>query len=78
MEENVQQEVDELPDQDFNTIRLKQEVQVVDHHREENLVEEDLHPEEEAEEEKFGVTHVENGDMDHVSVLIIKYQIRGM
>jgi len=37
---------------------VKQEVQVVDHHREETLVEEDLHPEEEAEEEKFGVIDV--------------------
>ena len=50
---------------------MKQEVQVVDHHREENLVEEDLHLEEEAEEEQFGVTHVENRDMDR-TILIIK------
>jgi len=51
---------------------VKQEVQVVDHHREENLVEEDFHPEEEVEEEKFSVTHVENEDIDHGTILIIK------
>jgi len=40
---------------------VKQEVEVVDHHREETLVEEYLHPEEETEEEKFSVTHGEWG-----------------
>lgn len=57
---------------------MKQEVQVVDHHREETLVKEYLHPEEEVEEEKFDVIHVENGDMDHGTVLIIKQQISRM
>jgi len=57
---------------------VKQEVQVVDHHREETLLEEDLHPEEEAEQEKFDVIHVENGGMDHGTILIIKQQIKGM
>ena len=51
---------------------MKQEVQVVEHNREEPLVEGDFHLEEEAEEEEFSVTHVENGDMDHGNVLIIK------
>jgi len=37
-----------------------------------------LHPEEEAEEKKFGVIHVENGDMDHGIILKIKQQIIGM
>ena len=57
---------------------MKQGVQVVDHHREETLIEEDLHPEEEAEEEIFGDIHVVNGDMDHGTVLIIKQQVIGM
>ena len=74
----VQQEVEELPDQDFSTLRVKQEVQVVDRHKEENLVEEYLHPEEEVEEDIFGVIHVENGDMCHGTVLIINQQVRGI
>ena len=49
---------------------MKQEVRVVDRRREETLVEGDLHPEVEAEEEKFSVTHMENGDTDHGTVLI--------
>jgi len=57
---------------------VKQEVQVVDHHREEILVEGDFHPEEEVEEEKLGVIHVENGDMDHGTILIIKQPISKM
>jgi len=51
---------------------MKQKVQVVDHHRWEILIEEDLHPEEEADEEIFNITHVENGGMDHGTILIIK------
>ncbi len=37
-----------------------------------------MHPEEEVEEEIFGVTHVENGDMDRGTVLIIEHQVGGM
>ena len=55
----------------FSNIRVKQEVQVVDHHKDETLMEGDLHPEEEAEEEKFNVIHVENGDICHGIFLII-------
>ncbi len=51
---------------------MKQEVQIVDLHREENSVDEDLRLAEEAKEEKFGVIHVENGDMNHRNILIIK------
>lgn len=50
---------------------MKEVAQVVDHHGEENLIEEDLCPKEEADEEIFGVIHVENGDMCHGTVLII-------
>ena len=57
---------------------MKQAVQVVNHRREEILIEEDLHLDEEVEEEIFGVTYVENGDMDHGTVLIIKQKVRGM
>lgn len=57
---------------------MKQAAQVENHQRGENLTEEDLHPEEEFEEEMFGVTHVENGDMCHGTVLIINQQVRGM
>ena len=57
---------------------MKQEVQVEDHHKGETLVEEDLHPEVEAEEEKCGVTHVEYGDTDHGTVLITNQHINVM
>eukprot|EP00253_Pinus_taeda_P035035 PITA_35035 len=57
---------------------MKQAAQVADHHRGENLTEEDFHLEEEAKEEMFGVTHVENGDMCHGTALIINQQVRGM
>lgn len=57
---------------------MKQEVRVADHQKEDILVEEDLHPEVGAEENKFGVTHVENGEMDHGSVLITNQKINRM
>eukprot|EP00253_Pinus_taeda_P019547 PITA_19547 len=57
---------------------MKQAVQVADHHKEGILIEEDLHPEEEVEEEIFSATHVENGDMCCGVVLIINQQVRIM
>ena len=51
---------EELPDQDSKTLRMKQEELLIEHHREETLVEEDLDLEVEAEEGKFSVIHVEN------------------
>lgn len=49
---------------------MKQEAQVVDHHRGVNLVEEDSHPEEEREEEMLDVVPMENGDACRGTVLI--------
>ena len=55
---------------------MKQEVQVADHHRGVNLVEEDSRPEEEGEGEMLGVITVENGDTCHGIVLITNQQAR--
>lgn len=57
---------------------MKQEDQVADHHRGENLTEEYLYPKDEDEEEIFDVIHVENGDICHGTILIINQQVRGM
>ena len=57
---------------------MKQEVQVADHHRGVNLVEEDSRPEEEGEEEMLGVILVDNGDTCRRTVLIKNQQARGV
>lgn len=57
---------------------MKQAAKVANHHKGENLTEEDLHREEETKEEMFGVTNVENGDMCHGTILIINQQVKGM
>ena len=57
---------------------MKQEVRVADHHKEETLVEEYLNPEAEVEEQKFGATHVENGDTNHGIFLITNQQSNRM
>lgn len=55
---------------------MKQEAQVVDNHKGENLTEEYLCPKEEDEEEMFGVIPMENGDICHETVLITNQQVR--
>lgn len=57
---------------------MKQVVQVADDHTEGILIEEDLCQEEEAKEEIFSVTLVENWDMCRGTILIINQQVRGM
>jgi len=55
---------------------MKQEIQVANHHREGILIEEYLRLEEEAEEEIFGVTLVDNWDMCRGTVLLINQQVK--
>jgi len=78
IEEKAQREVEDPPNQEDNNIRMKQEAQVANHHRGENLAEEDLCPEEEGKEEIFGVIHVENGDTCHGTILITNSQVIGL
>ena len=78
IEEIFQQEEEEHSNPDFKNPRMKQEVQVADHCREETLVEEGLYPEVEAEEEIFGALHVVNGDMGHGTVVIVSQEPREM
>lgn len=54
----------------FKTLKMRQWVREIEHHKEEILVVEGLCPEAEAEEEMSGALHVVNGDMYNGIVLI--------
>jgi len=74
MKARVRQKKGEHLNPGFNTLRMRQGVREIDHHKEEILAVEGLFPEVKAEEGMFGALHVVNRDMCNGIVLIIDQQ----